>query len=238
MLPERNSKKMRWVPLRKNKPKRRLATEIAAAIRDGAYRSGEWLRQADLEESFKAKRFDVRAALAELAVRKKVVHVANRGYQVAIPDINETHEFLAIRALLEVEAARLALPNIRADGLREISECAKAFERAISEGHAVDQSRTNDAFHDAIYRHAPNQKLIELVIEMRDRAIRGPRTIWPSRAALMRSAADHRCILAALKLRDGKALEEAVRHHIIGSEPHYAPYAIDDRSTCSRILRK
>jgi DNA-binding GntR family transcriptional regulator len=215
----------------KEKPKRQLAAEIASAIRDGAYRSGEWLRQVDLEETFKAKRFDVRAALTELALRKKVEHVANRGYRVAIPDINETHEFLAIRELLEVEAARLALPNIGADAMREISQCAKVFERAISEGHAVDQSRTNDAFHDAIYRHAPNQKLVELVIEMRDRAIQGPLTIWPSRAALLRSAADHRRILAALKLRDGKALEEAVRHHIIGSEPHYAPYANDDRST-------
>ena len=222
----------------KDKPKRQLATEIAAAIRDGAYRSGEWLRQVDLEEAFKAKRFDVRAALAELAHRKKVEHVANRGYRVAVPDIKETHELLAIRALLEVEAASLALPNIRADALREISQRARAFERAISEGHAIEQSRTNDAFHDAIYRHAPNQKLIELVIEMRDRAVQGPLTIWPSQAALLRSAADHRCILSALKLRDGKVLEEAVRNHIIGSEPHCAPYANDDRSTRPGTLRR
>ena len=54
------------------KPKRQLATEIATAIRDGAYRPGEWLRQIDLEEEFQAKRFDVRAALAELALRKTV----------------------------------------------------------------------------------------------------------------------------------------------------------------------
>jgi DNA-binding GntR family transcriptional regulator len=214
----------------KVKPKRQLATEIAAAIRDGAYRSGEWLRQVDLEEAFKAKRFDVRAALAELAVRKKVVHVANRGYRVATPDINEMHELLAMRALLEVEAARLALPNIRADGMREISERARAFERAISAGHAAEQSRTNDAFHDAIYKHAPNRKLVELVIEMRDRSIQGPLTIWPSQESLLRSAADHRRILAALKLRDGKALEKEVRHHIIASEPHYAPYV--DATSC------
>lgn len=215
----------------KHKPKRQLATEIAAAIRDGAYRSGEWLRQVDLEEKFNAKRFDVRTALAELALRKTVVLVPNRGYRVALPDINEMHEILAIRILLEVEAAMLALPNIGPDETREIEEWAKAFERAISDGRIVDQSRANDAFHDAIYRHAPNRKLVELVIEMRERAIPGPITLWPSHDSLMRSAAEHRGILAALESRDGKALVEAVRGHITGSEPHLSPYSNDGLST-------
>jgi DNA-binding GntR family transcriptional regulator len=214
---------------RNHKPKRQLATEIATAIRDGVYGSGEWLRQVDLEEKFNAKRFDVRAALAELALRKTVEHVANRGYRVAVPDINETHEMLAIRILLEVEAATLALPNIGAEQMREIEDCARAFERAISDGSIVEQSRTNDAFHDAIYRHAPNRKLVELVVEMRDRSVPGPITLWPSYDSLMRSAADHRVILSALEARDGEALAEAVRRHIAGSEPHYAHYSNDKR---------
>lgn len=213
----------------RHKPKRHLATEVA--IRDGAYRSGEWLRQVYLEEKFNAKRFDVRTALAELALRKTVVLVPNRGYRVALPDINEMHEILAIRILLEVEAAMLALPNIGPDETREIEEWAKAFERAISDGRIVDQSRANDAFHDAIYRHAPNRKLVELVIEMRERAIPGPITLWPSHDSLMRSAAEHRGILAALESRDGKALVEAVRGHITGSEPHLSPYSNDGLST-------
>jgi DNA-binding GntR family transcriptional regulator len=207
------------------KPKRQLATEIATAIRDGAYRPGEWLRQIDLEEKFSAKRFDVRAALTELALRKTLEHVANRGYRVAIPDINETHEILDIRILLEVEAAALALPNIGVDEMREIESHATAFEHAIAKGSMVEQSRTNAAFHDALYRHAPNRKLAELVVEMRDRSLPWPITLWPSHASLMRSAADHRVILAALEARDGQALAEAVRRHITGSEPHYAHYA-------------
>ena len=62
---------------------------------------------------------------------------------------------------------------------------------------------------------------------MRDRAIPWPITLWPSHDSLMRSAADHRVILAALEARDGKVLAEAVRRHITGSEPHYARYAND-----------
>ncbi len=157
------------------------------------------MRQIDLEEKFDAKRFDVRAALTELTLRKTVVHVTNRGYRVAVPDINETHELLAIRILLEVEAAALALPNIGADEMREIQAHAKAFETAISEGNIVEQSRTNAAFHDAIYKHAPNRKLAELVVEIRDRSLPWPITLWPSYGSLLRSAAEHQVILSALE---------------------------------------
>jgi DNA-binding GntR family transcriptional regulator len=209
------------------KLRRQLATEIAIAIRDGAYRSGEWLRQIDLEEKFGAKRFEVRAALAELALRGTVTHVPNRGYCVAVPDIEQTRELLEIRALLEVEAARLAMPNIGKNEMREIKRLADAFERSIVDGGIVEQSRTNAAFHDAIYQHAPNRKLVELVVEMRDRSIPWPITLWPSHSSLQRSAADHRAIVRALETRNGHALTEAIQHHIIVSEPHYAHYAND-----------
>lgn len=213
------------------KLKRQLATEIAVAIRDGAYRSGEWLRQIDLEEKFSAKRFEVRAALAELAVRGTVTHVPNRGYCVAVPDIQQTRDLLAIRALLEVEAAKLAMPNIGKNQMREIKQLANAFEKSIVEGGIVEQSRTNAAFHDAIYQHAPNQKLVELVVEMRDRSIPWPITLWPSHSSLQRSAMDHRAIVRALETRNSEHLTEAVQHHIIVSEPHYAHYSNDAPAT-------
>ena len=85
--------------------KRHLAAEIAAAILEGDYRPGEWLRQIDLEETFAAKRFDVRSALGELAARGMVSHVANRGYRVTLPNLAVVREMQAIRILLEVEAA-------------------------------------------------------------------------------------------------------------------------------------
>jgi DNA-binding GntR family transcriptional regulator len=209
------------------KLKRHLATEIAVAIRDGAYRSGEWLRQIDLEEKFNAKRFEVRAALAELTLRGTVAHVPNRGYCVAFPNIEHTRDLLAIRALLEVEAAKLAMPNIGRKQMREIKLLADAFEKSIIDGGMVEHSRTNAAFHDAIYQHAPNRKLVELVVEMRDRSIPWPITLWPSHSSLERSAMDHRAIMAALEARDSQRLTEAVQHHVIVSEPHYAHHSND-----------
>lgn len=209
-------------------PKRHLAAEIAAAIRTGAYRPGEWLRQVDLEQAFGAKRFDVRAALNELALRGTVTHVANRGYCVAVPDMAAIREFLAIRVLLEVEAAALALPRIGAAELERIRARQLAFEEAIVHGDMVAQASANAAFHDTLYGFGPNRALAKLVAEMRDRSRQWPIVLWPSHAALNRSAADHREIVAALEARDGRTLAEAVRRHITGSAANYPADAGSD----------
>lgn len=202
-------------------PKRHLAAEIAAAIRTGAFRPGEWLRQVDLEEAFRAKRFDVRAALNELALKGTVTHVANRGYCVAVPDMTAIRELLAIRVLLEVEAAALALPRIGAAELEQIRERQLSFEDAIVNGDMVAQADANAAFHDTMYGFAPNRALVKLVTEMRDRSRQWPIALWPSHAALQRSAADHREITSALEARDEPSLRDLVRRHITGSAANY-----------------
>jgi DNA-binding GntR family transcriptional regulator len=201
--------------------KRQLAAEIAAAIRTGAYRPGEWLRQVDLEEAFGAKRFDVRTALNELAMRGTVTHETNRGYRVTAPDLNVIRELLAIRVLLEAEAASLALPRIGVSELEHIRVRQRAFEDAIVHGDIVEQANCNAAFHDAIYGYGPNRALAVLVTEMRDRSRLWPIALWPSHAASNRSAEDHREIIKAIEARDDTALRETVKCHITGSAANY-----------------
>jgi DNA-binding GntR family transcriptional regulator len=211
--------------------KRLLAAEIGAAILQGDYRPGEWLRQIDLEEAFAAKRFEVRSALAQLAASGMVAHVENRGYRVAQPDMNVVREMLAIRILLEVEAATQALPKIGPTELERIKRAQRAFEEAVARGSKADQANTNAAFHDEIYRHAPNRSLAQFVVEIRNRARPGPIALWPSNADLQRSAAHHVEIVAAIEARNIDALVAAVRRHIAESG---ANYPAGDRSSTER----
>lgn len=200
--------------------KRLLAVEIGAAILQGDYRPGEWLRQIDLEEAFVAKRFDVRSALTQLAASGMVTHVENRGYRVAQPDLNVVREILEIRMLLEVEAATQALPNIGPIEFGKIKQAQKLFEDAVARGSKADQANTNAA-HDEIYRHAANQSLARLIVEIRNRARPGPIALWPSNAELQRSAAHHVEIVDAIESRDLAALIAAVRRHIAESGANY-----------------
>ena len=199
------------------RPKRNLAAEIAMAVRSGAYRAGEWLRQVDLEERFGATRFDIRAALAELELRHTVEHVPNRGFRVAVPDRRRLRDMLEVRALLEAEAALAALPHLDDAALQLLEARAAAFEHAVAEGTVMSQSETNLAFHDTLYSFAPNQVLVEVATETRNRARLWPLVLWPSIQALRRSAEGHRDILAALRRRDAPAVAASVRAHILGS---------------------
>jgi len=201
--------------------KRLLVAQIGAAILQGDYRPGEWLRQIDLEEAFAAKRFEVRSALTQLAASGMVTHVENRGYRVAQPDLNVVREILAIRSLLEVEAAIEALPNIGPTELDQVKHAQKAFEEAVAHGSKADQANTNAAFHDEIYRHASNRSLAQFIVEVRNRARPGPIALWPSNADLQRSAAHHVEIVAAIEARNVDALVKAVRRHILESGANY-----------------
>jgi DNA-binding GntR family transcriptional regulator len=210
--------------------RRQLDVEIAMSIRDGAYRPGEWLRQVDLEERFSATRFDVRAALAQLAQRQTVEHVPNRGFRVATPDQQRRRDMLAVRAMLEAEAAVQALPALGDAALRLLESKADAFDRAIEEGSTSAQSATNLDFHDTLYGFAPNRFLVELAIETRDRARLWPMVLWPSLRALRRSAEGHRNILAALRARDPEAVATRVREHILGSAANDPAVEAGERS--------
>lgn len=201
----------------KRAAKRNLALEIAVLIRSGGYRAGEWLRQIDLEERLGATRFDVRSALAELALRGTVEHVPNRGFRVVEHDRERLRQLLELRALLEVEAAVTALPLITAKDLAELRRLAAAFEAAVQGGTHAELSETNLAFHDALYARTPNRALAELATETRVRARLWPMVLWPSASALQRSATGHRRILAAIRARDPAALATEVRDHILGS---------------------
>ena len=117
---------------RKNTSTRRavLANEIAQAIRLRAFRPGEWLRQIDLEERFQATRFDVRSALDELAVRKTIEHVPNRGYRVAEIDLKTYKQIQATRIILETAAAEGVVAQIDAAGIARLAQVAAQFSAA------------------------------------------------------------------------------------------------------------
>lgn len=199
------------------RPKRQLGLEIAVILRAGEFRAGEWLRQIDLERRLEANRFEVRTALAELALRGIVEHVPNRGYRVAVTDMGRLRDLLAIRALLEVEAALTAMPHLDAPALARLAALAEAFEHAAVHGSHAEWSVTNLAFHDTLYSWTPNRLLAGMIVEARDRARLWPMGLWPSFAALQESAAGHRRILAALQRRDAAALTAEIRAHILES---------------------
>ncbi len=202
-------------PKTRQRAKGELANEIAQAIHVRAYRPGEWLRQIDLEEAFQATRFDVRTALDELAVRKAIEHVPNRGYRVAELDRATDRAIRDTRIILESAAARLVIGKMDDAALAKLEALAREFSQAVQSGTRVEQSEINRAFHSLIYAHCGNPVLAETIWSLRDRSRGSAVTVWASHQALLASDADHHAMVAAIRAGDGERLAELTSHHII-----------------------
>jgi DNA-binding GntR family transcriptional regulator len=192
-----------------------LANEIARAIHVRAYRPGEWLRQIDLEEAFQATRFDVRAALDELAVRKTIEHVPNRGYRVTEIDLETYRAIRDTRIILESAACRLVIGKMDDEAIARLDALAHDFRQAVQNGTRVEQSEINRAFHSLIYAHCGNPVLVETIWSLRDRSRGSAVTVWASHQALLASDADHHAMVAAIRAGDGERLADLISHHIL-----------------------
>ncbi len=201
------------------KPKRALAAEIAAAIHTGAYRPGEWLRQIDVEEAFKATRFDVRAALDELAVRKTIEHVPNRGYRVIQIDAATYRAIRDTRVVLETATAATVVARIDAAALARLAQLADDFAKAVQAGTHLEQSRINSEFHRIFYGLCGNPVMEEMIWTLRDRSRGSAVTVWNSHDALLQSARDHHAMISALEARDAQALATLIHSHIVKDDP-------------------
>ena len=202
-------------PKTRQRAKGELANEIAQAIHVRAYRPGEWLRQIDLEEAFQATRFDVRTALDELAVRKAIEHVPNRGYRVAELDRATDRAIRDTRIILENAAARLVIGKMDDEAIARLDALAHEFSQAVQSGTRVQQSEINRAFHSLIYAQCDNPVLVETIWSLRDRSRGSAVTVWASHQALLASDADHHAMVAAIRAGDGERLAELTSHHII-----------------------
>ncbi len=202
-------------PRTRLKQKRALASEIAQAIHMRAYRPGEWLRQIDLEERFKATRFDVRSALDELAVRKTIEHVPNRGYRVAEIDLKTSQAIRDTRVILETAAAPGIVALIDEVAIARLDELAHRFGAAVHNGTRIEQSQINSAFHHLIYAFCGNPVLEETIWGLRDRSRGSAVTVWTSHQALLDSDRDHHAMVEAIRRRDAARLADLTAHHIV-----------------------
>lgn len=205
-------------PTRKPKPasaKTALAHDIAQAIRLQTFRPGEWLRQIDLEERFQATRFDVRSALQELAVRKTIEHVPNRGYRVAEVDLSTYRAIRETRVILEAGAMPGVVAHIDDAAVAQLARLAEAFSAAVVRGTRVEQSEINSAFHRLIYARCGNPVLEETIWALRDRSRGSAVTVWSSHEVLLASDRDHHAMVAALRQRDAGLMVALITRHIV-----------------------
>ncbi|MNV54174.1 HTH-type transcriptional regulator McbR [compost metagenome] len=133
---------------------------LRSAILDGRLPCGTALRQQDLADLFGVSRMPVREALRQLEAQSLLHVVAHKGAVVAPLIEGDAAETYALRILLECEALRLSIPLLDEEDFAEAARHIQDLETATD---YAEIGRLNRLFHMALYRKAPNRRLLSLI---------------------------------------------------------------------------
>lgn len=187
----------------------RIAAILREAIAAGTLAPGAPLRQDELAARFGFSRMPIRDALRLLEAEGIVSIHPTRGAFVARMDPREIGEIFALRALLEREALRLALPALTA---ADLERAQSLLERLDGEPDVARWGALNRDFHLALYRPCGNTRLLDLIDAQHRAADRYVRALLADPVYRARSQADHRALLAACRVGGPAALDWLDRH--------------------------
>jgi len=187
---------------------------IKGAILNLTYKPGQRLSEAMLSSELGLGRSPIRTALTRLEGEGWIRVQPQSGTFVSSPTAEEVAEMAELREVLEAHAARRAADKIDSATLKELRVAFDTLTKSGVEGHFEDFLSFDDLFHSAIHRAAGNQKILEMIRNLRDQIhwVRVSNAILPGRVG--ESLSEMKLVLEALERRDGKAAADAMSVHI------------------------
>jgi DNA-binding GntR family transcriptional regulator len=187
---------------------------LREAILNGEYLPGERLVEAQLCERLGVSRFNVRAALQELATEGLVEVQRNKGAHVRKLSLDEAIEITEVRMVLEGLVAARAAERVSAEQARELKQVGSLMRAAVKAGEFRTYSDLNQQLHALVRRIAGHRRADALIESLRGPLVRQQYmlSMLPGRPAT--SLPQHLTIIQAICTRDPAAAEAAMREHI------------------------
>jgi len=192
---------------------KRSATEVAYArlkneILTNRLAPGDSISIDDYVRALKLSRTPLREAILRLQ-REGLIEIRPRqGTFVAPLDLRQIQDLLAVRRLLEGEAARLAAPRISRESLDDLS-------RQWKDGtDPFELFNCSQRVHALCAQHCGNLMLRQMLENSQDHYIRF-RSLTPrSPERLLSYHKEHISIVAALKAKDAAKAQERMHSHL------------------------
>jgi DNA-binding GntR family transcriptional regulator len=202
--------------------------KIKRGILDLRYRPGEKLSETRLAEDLNLGRSPIRTALARLGGEGWIKVLPQSGTFVRELSPQEVAEVAELRLLLEAHAAHRAAERIGSDDLNSLRTEFEALKAKGVDGHFEEFLRLDDHFHTTLHRVAGNQRVAEILQNLRDQIhwIRVVNAILPGRVAESLKEMDR--VLVALERRDGEEAARAMRQHIGNVANSFANISVDE----------
>jgi DNA-binding GntR family transcriptional regulator len=188
--------------------------EIRNAIRSGKLKPGERLIEVQLAEEMQISRFPIREALRYLEKEGLVETKPFKGTHVAQLTETDMEELYSLRSALEELAVRILIQNLDEKKIEALESIIQSMQKA-SQSENLDQMISEDLrFHQTICELSDHRKLLE-VWRTLESQLQVFLTIKKNFfETSYQYVATHEPIMEAIKHRNVKRAERAIRDHL------------------------
>jgi DNA-binding GntR family transcriptional regulator len=191
---------------------------IVDALLDHQLLPGTRLAEDKLGQAFGVSRTRIRQVLIRLAHEQIVTLAPHRGASVATPDPEEAREVFEVRRMVEPLLVQRFMRHASAGHLGALASCLAQEEAARAAGERRRAIRLSGEFHLRIADGAAHRTLGRVLRELVSRTSLVLMTYGNGEVPTGCGCADHRTLLAAIRLRDDKAAAALMTQHLLEVE--------------------
>jgi DNA-binding GntR family transcriptional regulator len=178
------------------------------------------LNESKLAEEIGASRTPVREALHNLEMERLIESVPRVGYVVKEITENDVEEIIQIRIALESLAAKWACQRISSRQLAQLEKIIRLTDRGIERKNTQRVVQLDTKFHEIICKASQSRRIEEISQSMRDYMVRFRIKGLSVPEIARKSNEGHTRILEALRTKNSKRIESAVRYHLNWTKRH------------------
>lgn len=183
---------------------------------NGEFLPGHILRQDDIAKRFGVSRAPLREALPRLEAEKIVTFNARHGYAVASLSKEDVTEIFRLRAVLEQDAARLAVQVRTQEDIAHVTALLEALQKMMNRKKISDfaaWSNAHFAFHEALLSPSKLGRHIKVINTLRAESEFYLRVQLGQKSIVSHSNEEHEQMLRAFIAADGNELARLMKLH-------------------------
>lgn len=191
---------------------------LRQAILKGELKPGERLMEIQLAQRLGVSRTPIREAIRKLELEGLVTMVPRKGAEVAKITEKSLRDVLEVRKALEELAMQIACDKINEDIIGDLEIALDEFKKSINSKELTAIAEADVNFHDVIYNATSNEKLIQILNNLREQMYRYRIEYIKDYNSHKRIIEEHELIIDCLKKQDKEKATRAICTHIDNQE--------------------
>ena len=180
----------------------------------GELKPGERLMEIQLANKLGVSRTPIREAIRKLELEGLVLMIPRKGAEVAEITEKSLRDVLEVRRALEELSVQLACEKITKEEIRELERVAKEFQQVVKSSDITEIAEVDVRFHDIIYTATDNQKLIQLLNNLREQMYRYRVEYLKRDGVFPQLIAEHEAIIRHIENNEKEKATEVMCRHI------------------------